>query len=1105
MSSINFHSSCLWQPYSSTFLGPISDLQFDPNADLLWTRSSTSSGSGTVTSYLLADNVLRRYTSFKTPSTIRHLIASQRAILSLSHHSLQANNRRALPIWSSTQSLQDAHSIAFSSTKSTEILVAGAQPQLLLIHAANGTLIRTIDLTPPPATAFSPITHVRRSQSLVACGASSGTVTLRDPNSLKDQHSFMAHYAGLEQMETEGNYLVTCGLSLKLQGHPVRDPLVKVFDVRALRPLPPINFPSIPSLVRFHPRMSSTLFIASALGQLEILDILNPLSSVSFQQLDCSNYLTDLAIASSGEALAYADSDGLVHLWTTAAEADQPRAALKWSRQSQPLELPDDPPEPLPALFDWQNEATPLSSIGMPYYATELASVLPIQHYITPYSPLFQPRPPIEPELLLAVHQRHQASYNYPLEQVTYLPHPKKTKRYQASLPFSATSAHAFSNRIGAHPGLGRRRLSIPLFRSEKDKDKDLKKSISKSLDGSEGEERIEDSEEMPKWYRQVEIKYSKFGIEDFDFGFYNSTKYSGLETHIVNSYTNALLQVLYHTPAVKSLAQSHITLNCIPPSCLLCELGFLFRSMESAAGVNCAPTNFSRAFTSNPRVLALALTDLQSNSRSYSSLIQLCHHFLLEQISEEVRGTGLNDLIESIFGTHWRTEQICSNCKFISSRSSLVKAIEIIYPRGSARLSDLLVNSFSRETSAKAVCSQCGVTCQMRWRRKFERGGGSLPPVLAVHAAVSTPEQLTRWAEPGFLSPELTITITESETEPELVVSEGLGKETGTGYELGALVVQVEAADERPHLVALVKVDEDGWYLFNDFLVRKVTQEEALSFKAGWKIPAVLYYRRKEVVVDQMMEINLVPPLPTIDQSILLQDINLSERRDASKIRHVVLREDEMPRKGTLVAIDAEFVSLQQQEEVDYRSDGTRIVRRPSRMSLARVSVLRGSGARKGVPFIDDHIETSEPVTDYLTEYSGIRPGDLDRHSSGHTLVPLKTAYKKLRLLVDLGCIFIGHGLSKDLRIINIHVPPAQIIDTVDLFHIPSRQRKLSLRLLSYVVLGVDIQNSGCHDSIEDAKTALELYGFWSMLQDVGGWEDELEEIYRKGKALVR
>jgi PAB-dependent poly(A)-specific ribonuclease subunit 2 len=46
----------------------------------------------------------------------------------------------------------------------------------------------------------------------------------------------------------------------------------------------------------------------------------------------------------------------------------------------------------------------------------------------------------------------------------------------------------------------------------------------------------------------------------------------------------------------------------------------------------------------------------------------------------------------------------------------------------------------------------------------------------------------------------------------------------------------------------------------------------------------------------------------------------------------------------------------------------------RPSRFGLARVSVLRGDGPKQGLPFIDDHIHTSETIVDYLTEWSGIR-----------------------------------------------------------------------------------------------------------------------------------
>lgn len=116
-----------------------------------------------------------------------------------------------------------------------------------------------------------------------------------------------------------------------------------------------------------------------------------------------------------------------------------------------------------------------------------------------------------------------------------------------------------------------------------------------------------------------------------------------------------------------------------------------------------------------------------------------------------------------------------------------------------------------------------------------------------------------------------------------------------------------------------------------------------------------------------------------------------MSRNRDQNAIRHQRLRQDELPNPGTLVAIDAEFVSMQQvcnilalgemqadlihlQEETEFRSDGTKKVIRPPRLSLARVSVLRGDGAEQGVPFIDDHIHTSETIVDYLTEFSGIK-----------------------------------------------------------------------------------------------------------------------------------
>ena len=46
------------------------------------------------------------------------------------------------------------------------------------------------------------------------------------------------------------------------------------------------------------------------------------------------------------------------------------------------------------------------------------------------------------------------------------------------------------------------------------------------------------------------------------------------------------------------------------------------------------------------------------------------------------------------------------------------------------------------------------------------------------------------------------------------------------------------------------------------------------------------------------------------------------------------------------------------------------------ARLGLARVSVVRGEGPSLGTPAIDDHIRSLEPITDYLTKWSGlVRP----------------------------------------------------------------------------------------------------------------------------------
>lgn len=314
----------------------------------------------------------------------------------------------------------------------------------------------------------------------------------------------------------------------------------------------------------------------------------------------------------------------------------------------------------------------------------------------------------------------------------------------------------------------------------------------------------------------------------------------------------------------------------------------------------------------------------------------------------------------------------------------------------------------------------------------------------------------------------------------------------------------------------------EGDWVLFNDFLVKSVPQSEALAVHE-WKVPSVLFFEKvhSPLPSPSQRDVDVTQLNTHLDPALLCRDFNMAPHRQGSLIRHVPLLPSELPGSQEIpasppleVAIDAEFVALRL-EETEVRSDGTKSLVRPVLLSPARISVVRGwhkpdlplppalqaslgsspsqlqseplppeenssqgepSEDNKDVnrqkyghdpaeeecrPFIDDHIETRTSVVDYLTRFSGIQPGDLSVQSSRHTLVPLKVAYKKLRALVDMGAKFIGHGLSKDFRIINLYVPPEQVIDTVDLYRYPGVHRKVSLKFLTWFLLKRHIQAS--------------------------------------------
>ena len=226
---------------------------------------------------------------------------------------------------------------------------------------------------------------------------------------------------------------------------------------------------------------------------------------------------------------------------------------------------------------------------------------------------------------------------------------------------------------------------------------------------------------------------------------------------------------------------------------------------------------------------------------------------------------------------------------------------------------------------------------------------------------------------------------------------------------------------------------------------------------------------------------------------------------RDPSKGFPLRIGEESQP--GLHLAIDAEFVKIQN-EEYTISVSGERHLLRPARLSPGRVSCLRIASTPQSlsstettdaaatqeanydtIPFVDDYILVPEPIVNYSTKYSGLVPGDLSPTHSPYALQTLKYVYKKLWLLLNLGATFVGHGLDSDFRVLNIFVPPTQIIDTVKLFHRPEAKRYISLRFLAWFYLKDEAFQRGNHDSIVDAETALRL---WRVYR---GWEEDEKE----------
>ncbi|KAJ9099926.1 hypothetical protein QFC21_003931 [Naganishia friedmannii] len=1132
-------------------------LAFDPYADLL----DVGTSAGTVVTYSsplsLTQHVTypahgaKNFSNFMgfEVGEVREIMMTEREVCSLTPGGVGGRTRGGIARWSATDPQRGLKTFTSNPVNSHELVAGGKGMQMMLVNTARGEIVTRLDISQSLNKLIS------LPKSILAL-SSLGHINLLDPRQAFKVSSVISlvspYFTDSGGMDVQGNTVVRYGCKWTADQQILPDSTIMLYDMRNLKssaePTTTLDFPPGAAFVKIHPMDPSKLVAVSAQGLVRTLDMHGRETGAgngydaagTDSELPIDTYATSCALSLQGDYLAIGDAEGQVHLTTS---HDMSESSHLLDQESGMLKLPPmngfshvgnsskaavdwpDAPMELPRVH-WTDQ-TPLNIVGMPYYDTPLLSNFSLAEYATASSPIFHPPAKIPTSILSSMRVFSGVGY-------AVLPKEMQGKR---NVVCKSSKANLLVDRRGkfvrgdaAEGGDkfgGDRRESGPRFRSEKSRAGN--EAVDDPSTTPTHELTIDGKPAMPRHYRKVEIKYSRFGVEDFDFEFYNKTNYSGLETHISNSYTNSLLQALHYTLPIRIVAKAHIAQECEKESCLLCESGFLFRMLEDAKGINCQASNFSRAFSSSSQASMLGLLVAEDNQEKvdYASLIQKFNRWLMTAFASEdtlyatgiplergVENLSLHDGEKTSKGSESSasippltqvsalkgvTKTECMSCHATTRKDFLAHVVDLVYPRPStsprsqqnkhAAFSEIVQNSLIRHTSVKNVCSSCKRNANLISKRTFaENGVLGLPAVISLNAAILSKEhrdswksKATPWTQPAkrFLPKYLKVKV-DAEGSPKVSESDALEVKQGdtSVYGIRSIIVAIEPDGvQEGHLVAFVRVSTDDeseprWVLFNDFAVREVSEEEALDFDPDWKIPATIMLER----INSHESLNLNSLTQNIDPSILLRDVCISKRRDPSMIKHVNLRPDEIPKPGTLIAIDAEFVSLQL-EELEIRSDGTKKVLRPTKMSLARVSVLRGDGENEESPFIDDYIHTSEKVVDYLTEYSGIN-------------------------VVDLGCVFIGHGLPKDFRTINIFVPPEQVVDTVILYYEPARHRKLSLRFLAWFLLKQDIQLAE-HDSIEDARSALLLYKKYLDFIEEGRFKDVMEDIFDAGKRL--
>ncbi|XP_035212359.1 PAN2-PAN3 deadenylation complex catalytic subunit PAN2-like isoform X2 [Stegodyphus dumicola] len=1090
----------------------VSTVSFDNYEELLWMGNQ----GGHMTSYSTAE--LQKYTSFQVHvnNEIREIVPHDAGILSLTSNSLRMSARRGLPIFNHcSEQIQNMQCMVL--TPDGTLLMGGHHRNLIELDLNTIQEINIVQVSGDNCAIL------RKHPRFICSGDISGKVTFHDPNTLSVEHVIDCHTGMLSDFDVHGNQLVTCGFSSR-HGELSVERFLKVYDLRVMKSMSPIPMMFPPLLLRFVPAYTSRLCAVSQTGQFQMVDTNNSDQYALFihqVETGASDILT-FDTSSSCQAFAFGDAAGYLHLYGASNE-------VQFNQFSRPTEFADSV-EPLQPI-DINDEVTPLSTIPLPNCEGKLLSDWPPELCQVAY----RPTPPIDPLILNTMKM---------VGSIGYAPNPANRRRNQVPYQLNQNKLLRDSPvpREDGPEVIPARYLKQEIKYTKMGLDEiDFNRYNRTSFSGLEAN--------LPNAYCNNLIQVLYF-IEPLRCALLNHLCQRefclacelGFLFHMLDTAQGLPCQASNFLRAFRTIpeASAHgLIINELNESKKRSNLPTLVQSW----------TRFmlQQLHTETLEVVDHILAD--NNSESTSVMTQLFGAKLFSCNSCRCRSETCQEtttlLTQLLYPDNHMPDKAPVQYSFtdIVQRSLAVKHHITAWCENCSRFTSMIQTKFLKSLPDILVLN-CGDNKHELefWRNQFQLLSKSsdvsvmrtLPdvPIRRKHCRYGG---LCKRADCRYYHEHKN---TENDQDPsktsiswiplslklklkagEVIVEDQNDNNSASNseeedaevvtYDLTAVVSVISDTQDngRDNIVSCIKVGPTPhirhkgcsayqWYLFNDFSIVPITAQEAVYLNFDWKIPCVLYFSR----IDLNSKHNLQVFNP-VEKQVFREDVSLAARSGQTHMTFTPLTfDDDSEPAGQLVAMDAEFVTLNQ-EEAEIRSDGTRSTIRPSQLSVARISCVRGDGPLEGVPFIDDYISTQEQVVDYLTKFSGIQPGDLDASISSKHLTTLKATYQKLRFLIDTGVTFVGHGLKNDFRVINLVVPPAQVLDTVYLFQLPNK-RMVSLRFLAWHFLDLKIQ-SETHDSIEDAKTALQLYKKYVELEQSGKIKEALKELYEIGRQL--